>query len=115
MELESRTVRAMILIYCRAHHHGAVDEPCARCAELLAYAEARIAHCPFGIDKPVCNKCKVHCYNPAKREEIKRVMRFAGPRMLARHPIMAIRHMVRSRNANRDIVRSRPRVPAGKP
>ncbi len=86
----------MIGIYCRAHH-GAAGSLCADCIELLAYAGERIAKCPFGIDKPVCNHCTVHCYRPALREEIQRVMRYAGPRMLRRHPLLAIRHLIRSR------------------
>ena len=96
MNLETQTVGAMIGIYCRARH-GSAGELCADCAELLAYAGERIAKCPFGIDKPVCNHCTVHCYKPAMREEIQRVMRYAGPRMMRRHPLLAIRHLIRSR------------------
>ena len=99
MHREIQTVRAMIGIYCRAHH-GATRALCADCAGLLAYAEARIAKCPFGVDKPVCNHCTVHCYQPAMREDIQRIMRYAGPRMPARHPILAIRHLIRSRRYN---------------
>jgi hypothetical protein len=96
MYLEVQTIRAMIGIYCRAHH-GSVNELCADCGPLLAYAVERIAKCPFGVDKPVCNHCTVHCYQTAMREEIQRVMRYTGPRMLARHPLLAIRHLIRSR------------------
>lgn len=96
MNLEARTVAAMIRIYCRAHH-GAAKELCEDCAGLLAYARERIEKCPFGDSKPVCNKCTVHCYKPELRGQIKTVMRFAGSRMLLRHPVLAIRHLVRSR------------------
>ena len=87
----------MIGIYCRARHGSAGKPLCNDCTELLAYAQDRVAHCPFGVDKPVCNHCTVHCYKPARREEIQRVMRFAGPRMPFRHPFLAIRHLLRSR------------------
>lgn len=96
MNLEARTVEAMLFLYCRAHH-GAAGELCDDCAGLLAYARQRIEKCPFGVEKPVCNKCTVHCYKPESREAIKVVMRFAGPRMLGRHPILAIRHFARSK------------------
>lgn len=95
MNLEVRTIRAMIRIYCRAHH-GTGCSLCADCEGLLAYAEQRIAKCPFGIDKPVCNQCTVHCYKPEMREQIRVVMRYAGPRMPLRHPLLAIRHLLRS-------------------
>lgn len=96
MNLEVRTVEAMILLYCRAHH-GAVRELCEDCAGLLEYARERIEKCPFGKEKPVCNQCTVHCYKPESREQIKIVMRYAGPRMLLRHPLLAIRHLARTR------------------
>ncbi len=90
----------MIGIYCRSHH-GASKALCADCEGLLSYAEERISKCPFGVDKPVCNHCTVHCYKPAMREAIQRVMRYAGPRMLGRHPLLAIRHLIRSRRYSR--------------
>jgi hypothetical protein len=96
MNPEVRTVEAMIRIYCRAHH-GAGHVPCADCAGLLAYAQERIAKCPFGVGKPVCNQCPVHCYQPGMRACIQTVMRHAGPRMLWRHPLLAVRHLLRSR------------------
>ena len=96
MNLEARTVAAMIRIYCRAHHSAAKDL-CADCAELLEYAQGQIEQCPFGIDKPVCNTCTVHCYSPEKRERIRVVMRYTGPRMLWHHPVLAVRHLLRSR------------------
>lgn len=85
----------MIGIYCRAHH-GSDRELCTDCDELFAYAGERIAKCPFGIDKPVCNHCTVHCYQPEMREAVRQVMRYAGPRMPIRHPLLAIRHLIRS-------------------
>jgi hypothetical protein len=96
MNLEVRTVAAMIHMYCRTHH-GAKINVCEECAELLAYAQERIARCPFGDGKPVCNKCTVHCYNPEMRARVQTVMRYAGPRMFWHHPILAIRHLYRSR------------------
>ena len=35
--------------------------------------------------------------DPAKREEMKQIMRWAGPRMLWRHPILTIRHLIDDR------------------
>jgi hypothetical protein len=96
MNLETRTVSAMIQIYCRAHH-GARKDLCGECAGLLAYAKQRIDRCPFGYDKPVCNQCSVHCYNRDARKTIKTVMRYAGPRMIWNHPVLALRHLVRSK------------------
>jgi hypothetical protein len=59
---------------------------------MLDYAAVRLERCPFQEDKPTCAKCPVHCYQPKLREQLKAIMRYAGPRMIWRHPILAIRH-----------------------
>ena len=50
---------------------------------------------PFGVNKPVCSECKIHCFKPEMRSQIKEVMRFAGPRMNFKHPVLAIHHLIR--------------------
>lgn len=96
---EARTVAAMIEIYCRAHHKAgrpASGGLCPACRELSDYAMKRLACCPFGEHKPVCAKCRVHCYKPAMREQISAVMRFAGPRVMFSHPLLALEHLWKS-------------------
>ena len=46
------------------------------------YAHQRIDCCPFMESKTFCSNCSVHCYQKEQREQIRRVMRFSGPRML---------------------------------
>ena len=90
---EQRTIAAMLDIYCR-DLHGTAGTLCADCARLGEYAHRRLDTCPFGEDKPACNQCEVHCYSAAMRERVREVMRYAGPRMPLRHPLMAIRHIL---------------------
>ena len=95
---ELATVQAMIDLYCRAHHGGGAGR-CAACQELLQYARQRIERCPFGAGKPTCVNCPVHCYGPEMRERVRVVMRYAGPRMAWRHPILALCHLLDGRRA----------------
>ena len=90
---EKRTVEAMIRIYCQSMHGG--KELCMECGELKDYALKRIEKCMYGVYKPACNRCKVHCYSPKYKEEIRKVMRFSGPRMIYQHPVMAIMHALK--------------------
>ncbi|TAN37984.1 MAG: nitrous oxide-stimulated promoter family protein [Verrucomicrobia bacterium] len=92
LEREQRTVAAMIRLYCHAHHHA--PELCAECSALLAYAQLRLLRCPFQENKPVCADCRVHCYQPRRRTEIQEIMRYAGPRMLWHHPLLALGHLL---------------------
>ena len=88
------TMEKMVGIYCADHHDGSVDSPCPDCGEFLAYAGRRLEKCPYGEDKPTCSNCPIHCYKPERREQVKKIMGYAGPRMLLRHPILAIRHQL---------------------
>jgi hypothetical protein len=93
---EQRTIEAMLHIWCKAHllHVRARDgELCAGCKALFDYASYRLLKCPYGEEKPTCKKCPIHCYTRDMREQMYEVMRFAGPRMLLRHPVLAIRHL----------------------
>ena len=109
IERERRTLAAMIGLYCRAHHGGGeADRLCAACAELHAYARARLERCPFGSDKPACSRCTTHCYKPVMRARIREVMRFAGPRMLTRHPVLALHHLRDNRRHPHPTPENRP-------
>ncbi len=117
---EQRTLRAMVEIYCR-DRHGVGHVLCPTCQSLLDYAFGRLDHCPFTAaiasrashavrpafqantqdshdspfltpHKPTCAQCPIHCYKPAMRAEVQQVMRYAGPRMLWRHPWLTLRH-----------------------
>ncbi len=91
---EARTIRLMIALYCRKNHSPSPGGLCPDCQELTDYAMQRIQRCPFKADKPTCARCTVHCYKPAMRQQVRQVMRFAGPRMLLYHPYLAIAHLM---------------------
>lgn len=100
LQREQTTMVAMLRLYCSGHHGGAAtdtEDLCPECAGLLAYARKRLAACPFGAEKPTCVNCQIHCYGPQQREQTRVVMRYAGPRMLMRHPVLAIAHLVDGR------------------
>ena len=89
---EKKTIEAMVTIYCKGHHDFQ-DELCPECAEFFEYAKMRLDRCPFQENKSTCGKCLVHCYKPDMREKVKVVMRYAGPRMMLHHPILALHHV----------------------
>lgn len=90
---DAATVTAMVRVYCAGRHGTGGTALCGPCDALLAYASARLARCPFGAEKTTCRDCAIHCYRPQERAAMREVMRYAGPRMLLRHPLMAVRHL----------------------
>ncbi len=90
---EQKTIDLMIKLYCR-EQHGVKNDLCESCRNLQAYAQKRLEKCPYQEKKSTCANCLTHCYHKTRREEIRQVMRYAGPRMLKNHPWLAILHLL---------------------
>ncbi|MBI4303291.1 MAG: nitrous oxide-stimulated promoter family protein [Chloroflexi bacterium] len=91
-----RILSDFVTIFCREKHPGkekAVfplrDERlrqalgdrglvlCPDCTKLLNHGTAKLLLCTQD-PKPMCKKCKIHCYAPGYRERIREVMKFSG-------------------------------------
>lgn len=97
IERELHTLEVMIGMYCRRRHGTRKADACGECEALLGYARERLRSCRYGEAKPVCSRCRTHCYRADMRARIREVMGWAGPRMLFRHPRLAILHLADSR------------------
>ena len=67
IEKEKQISELMIKLYCNKNHN---------------------------TKKTFCSSCETHCYKRDMAEQIRKVMRFSGPRMLLYHPITAIKHII---------------------
>jgi hypothetical protein len=112
-----------VRVYCDDHHtererrplaSAGVDEGCYRtppvlcdeCAALQVYAEKRRAFCPYD-PKPFCSACETHCYQPDYREQMRVVMREAGPQFWRHgHPVDGVKHVRAMRQHKREIARN---------
>ena len=90
---ERKTIEFMVKIYCHGKH-SPMANLCSECDNLMQYAKERIDNCILKEKKTTCAKCAVHCYKPAFRKKMKKVMRYAGPRMIYKHPILTILHIL---------------------
>ena len=95
IDKDKKVIRIMIECYCKSNHK--TTHLCQECEELLHYAYIRIEKCPHGNKKTSCRKCEIHCYSSDKKEAIRRVMRFSGPRMILSHPFIAIEHLIKEK------------------
>ncbi|GAB3528484.1 nitrous oxide-stimulated promoter family protein [Photobacterium alginatilyticum] len=92
LQTEYKTIEAMVKIYCKDHHNTAGI--CDKCEDFLQYAHTRLDRCPYGEEKPTCRLCPIHCYKTDYRQLSREIMRYSGPRMLLKHPVLAIRHLI---------------------
>lgn len=93
---EKKTLEAMIKLYCRESHNSA-QAMCDNCEELFDYTCQRIDNCILGNKKTTCAKCPIHCFKPEYKDRIRKVMRYSGPKMIYRHPVLAIYHLLDSK------------------
>ena len=110
---ELRTIEAMMRLYCRGHRHRREGGArlCGGCGALFDNAARRLERCVFGDAKPTCANCIVHCYTPEMREQVRAMMRWAGPRMMFRHPILGILHKLDGRRPSLKLP-EKPATPA---
>ena len=102
-EREKRTISNMVALYCADHHDASVrtehaysgEAVCPECRAIDEYCVTRTERCRSMAVKTNCEECGNHCYAPAQREAIRRIMRYAGPRMILHHPVAAVRHLLK--------------------
>ncbi|MDF1536975.1 MAG: nitrous oxide-stimulated promoter family protein [bacterium] len=96
---DARKLVRFVSMYCDSHHRDRSRIPfsfepgktpvhiqsgpplCDECTALLRHAIVMRVLCPLD-PKPKCRKCPRHCYRPGYKEEMERVMKYAGPRTL---------------------------------
>ena len=99
---EMTVISQMIAMYCAGNHGQRVREAKAHCGEALCdeckaiddYAVTRTRRCRSMEKKTTCEECGNHCYGAAERARIREIMRWSGPRMMTKHPIAALRHVL---------------------
>ncbi|WP_408900088.1 nitrous oxide-stimulated promoter family protein [Photobacterium piscicola] len=96
LDSEFKTITAMIDIYCAKHHqiNTLKFQRCNNCDQFRAYVKQRLDRCPYGENKPSCKQCPIHCYKPQQKIMSQTIMRYSGPKMIVKHPIMAIKHLI---------------------
>lgn len=104
---EMETLKIMIAIYCDGNHQGKkgwhllsghpeIRKLCPKCQELATFALSRTAACPHMATKTFCSACKTPCYPNDRRDQIRKVMRYSGPRMIFHMPLKALKHALLS-------------------
>lgn len=88
---EKEIVLLMIMKYCKGNKH--LSTLCESCSKLIEYVNDRVDNCPFAETKTFCSFCEIHCYEKNMQEEIKKVMRYSGSRMIFSNPIITLDHV----------------------
>lgn len=83
----------MIVLYYHKHYHQV--GLCDICQELEKYIHIRSDKYPF---REIKTFCCVHCFQPKMREQIKKVIRYSGVRLIFTHLFLSVSHIKRERD-----------------
>ena len=97
---EKKNIRKTFGVYCKNHHGGRNGKLCPSCTALLATVFTKMDRCPYGITKPICDRCDRPCFGTKATQEFLAIMSSAQRGMFLRHPIMTIRHKIAGMGVN---------------
>ena len=93
---EKANIRKTFGIYCHKHHNTEGDKLCPKCTALLATVMTKMNRCPYGITKPICDRCDRPCFGTKQTHDFLQIMNSTSTSMFLRHPIMAFKHKLAS-------------------
>ena len=97
---EKENIRKTFGVYCKANHNTDGDKLCPKCTALLTTVFTKINRCPYGIGKPICEKCETPCFGEVSTNKFREVMSSSQKKMLLSHPIMTVKHKLQSLGAD---------------
>ena len=97
---EKENIRKTFGVYCRSKHNTEGDKLCPKCTALLTTIFTKIGRCPYGITKPICEKCETPCFGEKSTNEFRSIMSSAQRKMLLSHPMMTIKHKLQGLGAD---------------
>ena len=98
MPKEKENIKKTFGVYCHSHHDTKGDKLCPKCTALLATVMTKMNRCPYGITKPICDRCDrtAICFGAKQAQEFLGIMSGSQKRMFLSHPMMAIKHKLAS-------------------
>ena len=92
---KKQMVAEIVALYCRKKHGAKRGTLCPDCAALLAFARERAERCPHKETRRFCSNCPTPCYG-SRREDMRRIMRYAATRLVFSRPGMVLSHAVQT-------------------
>lgn len=93
---EKENIRKTFGVYCHKNHGTKDEKLCPKCTALLTTIFIKISRCPYGIGKPICDKCDTPCFGEDVTKEFLNVMSSSQSKMFLSHPMMTIKHKLQS-------------------
>lgn len=96
MPQEIANIKKTFGVYCSKNHDTKSGKLCPKCQALLMTVTTKIRRCPYGITKPICDRCEQQCFGSAQNKEFNKIMTSVSKGMFLKHPMMSIKHKMAS-------------------
>ena len=93
---EKENIRKTFGVYCNANHGTTDGKLCAKCTALLTNVMIKIQRCPYGIGKPICDRCETPCFGEDVTKDFLEIMKAGQKKMMFSHPLMTVKHKLAS-------------------
>ena len=93
---EKENIRKTFAAYCNSEHETKDGKLCSKCTALLTNVMLKMQRCPYGMSKPICDKCETPCFGENVTNDFMKTMRGGQKKMRFSHPMMTIRHKIAS-------------------
>lgn len=93
---EKENIKKTFVVYCGKEHGSKDGKLCPKCTALLAMVMRKMDRCPYGITKPICDRCDISCFGENQTKEFRSIMSGSQKSMFLSHPIMTLKHKLAS-------------------
>ena len=93
---EKESIKKSFGIYCNKNHGTKGEKLCPKCTALLATVMTKMNRCPYGITKPICDRCEIQCFGDKNNKMFNEIMSASSTGMMFKHPIMSFKHKMAS-------------------
>lgn len=91
---EKEHIRKTFGAYCNSHHETTDGKLCSKCTALLTNVMLKIQRCPYGIGKPICEKCETPCFGENVTKNFLEIMTSAQKKVFFKSPLATVKHKI---------------------
>lgn len=97
---EKEHIRKTFGAYCNSNHGTEGGKLCPKCTALLTNVMLKIQRCPYGIGKPICDKCDTPCFGENITKDFLQIMSAGQKKVFFSSPLATVKHKLAGMGAD---------------
>ena len=109
---EKESIKKSFGVYCNKNHGTKGEKLCPKCTALLATVMTKMNRCPYGITKPICDRCEIQCFGDKNNKMFNEIMSASRQRTPPRRQRPAKKPKRKKKKRNNFMLFSKTKLPA---